>query len=157
MMLLHNAVKNLPLSVKREHSRLSCSLQGETLTQCFILKKRLNTTLRILKKLLQILSTRLHNRPIVPAVFFAAEKLSPNSFEKIRRSCRALRVSLTIEKYRFCHLVRVYLQRCLVCTERYKALSVRTEFSQKTGWLLHIYLKRNRDKREGTSHVRIPG
>ena len=98
MMLLHDAVKNLPLSVKREHSRLSCSLQGETLTQCFSLKKRLNTTLRILKKLLQILSTRLHNRPIVPPVFFAAEKLSPNSFEKIRRSCWALRVSLTIKK-----------------------------------------------------------
>ena len=98
MMLLHDAVKNLPLSVKREHSRLSCSLQGETLTQCFSLKKRLNTTLRILKKLLQILSTRLHNRPIVPAVFFAAEKLSPNSFEKIRRSCWALRVLLTTKK-----------------------------------------------------------
>ena len=98
MMLWQKAVKNLPLSVKREHSRLSCSLQGETLTQCFSLKKRLNTTLRILKKLLQILGPRLYSRPIVPAVFFAAEKLSPNSFEKIRRSCRALRVSLTVEK-----------------------------------------------------------
>ena len=98
MMLWQKAVKNLPLSVKREHSRLSCSLQGETLTQCFSLKKRLNTTLRILKKLLQILGPRIYNKPIVPAVFFAAEKLSPNSFEKIRRSCRALRVLSTIDK-----------------------------------------------------------
>ena len=44
----------LPFSEKREHSLLSCSLQGDTETVYFSLKNRLNTQFRILENITSV-------------------------------------------------------------------------------------------------------